>query len=69
MSASKKLKLQDPDVRVKSDMSRFLWNSLAAATSSGPAKLASGELLAQHNKTCIHKPYTDILRPQILILV
>lgn len=33
---------QDPDVRVKNDVSRFVWNSLAAATASGQAKLASG---------------------------
>lgn len=29
-------------MRVKNDVSRFVWNSLAAATASGQAKLASG---------------------------
>lgn len=38
--------LQDPDVYVKSDMARFLWNFLAESTSSGAAALLSGKLSA-----------------------
>ena len=36
------LSLKDPDVYVKNDLSRFIWNFLALRTASGPARLASG---------------------------
>ena len=38
------LLLKDPDVYVKNDLSRFIWNFLASRTASGPASLASGAL-------------------------
>ena len=36
------LLLKDPDVYVKNDLSRLIWNFLASRTASGPARLASG---------------------------
>lgn len=35
--------VQDHNVNVKNDIARFVWNRLAAITSAGPAKLASGQ--------------------------
>lgn len=39
------VELQDPDIAMKMDIERFIWNFLASRTASGPVAGSAGEPL------------------------